>query len=99
MEEELERFKIGEVGVDSGQLIVMDPCYLQGWNHGDFTDDATNDYANACKVTLKKPNHAGMTFGDLAAVFSSGYGDGTYEVIGYKNSDGRIVKVEILMGE
>jgi len=35
----------------------------------------------------------------LGIEFQSGYGDGLYSVYGYKNSDGRIIKVEIIMGE
>lgn len=30
--------KIGNVGVDSGQLMVCDPCYLDGWIKGDYKD-------------------------------------------------------------
>ena len=29
---------IGHVGVDSGQLLVTDPCYLNGWKNADYQD-------------------------------------------------------------
>ena len=38
MKNEVEWVKIGEVGVDSGQLIVCDPCYLKGWQDGEYHD-------------------------------------------------------------
>lgn len=28
-----ERIRLGEVGIDSGQLLVIDPCYLHDWDH------------------------------------------------------------------
>lgn len=35
----MKRIKIGEVGVDSGQLIVCDPCYIDSeWAKVDFQD-------------------------------------------------------------
>ncbi|NQY68309.1 MAG: hypothetical protein HRT72_11400 [Flavobacteriales bacterium] len=35
----------------------------------------------------------------LGIEFQSGYGDGLYSVFGIENLDGRIIKVEIIMGE
>lgn len=33
--------KIGEVGVDSGQLLVCDPCYIDSeWKNEDFVDNS-----------------------------------------------------------
>lgn len=32
----LKKVLIGEIGVDSGQLMVVDPCYLSRWKDNDF---------------------------------------------------------------
>jgi hypothetical protein len=31
-----ERILLGQVSVDSGQLILVDSCYLQDWKDGKF---------------------------------------------------------------
>lgn len=93
---------IGYVGVDSGQLIVVDPCYLGEWTDGDyFPDDPTpqNDYDKACKITDKDRGH-GMMFNESAAVFRTGWGDGSYPVYAWRDTNsGRIVRVEIHFDE
>lgn len=90
---------IGEAGVDSGQLMVVDPCYAI-----DTVDRAA--YDRMCKQTLR-PEKAGKTTltgiqGD-AIVFSSGFGDGCYPVVAKYEDCGawgtRITEVRILMGE
>lgn len=152
------RIKIGEIGVDSGQLMIVDPCYLEQWPKRkphtkrmfkrSYRDQVTNtlwtegehfhrfdqhvpvfaepgalstpndliasgrwveelqeerlrakgrfDYEGACETTLQ--DHCGVLGDGLAAVFSSGYGDGVYPVFAITNEEGRIVKVEIDMG-
>lgn len=97
--------RIGKVGVDSGQLMVCDPCYIGSeWKKTEYgeTDDTSEfSYAGICAGTLKqgftqsnfKMGHAGA-----GVAFSSGYGDGCYPVYARCNSDGRIVEVKIKMG-
>lgn len=158
---------LGEVGVDSGQLLVTDPCYLASeWQpkdddvpsvpipvfeevatrrrfacelHGPLPDgtvgflhfeqpipacdnltpntlissgrwmklpsappSGTFSYRGCCEATcgdrssgqLKyRKGHAGA-----GVVFSSGYGDGVYAVLGRRNKEGRITEVRIQMG-
>ena len=89
---------IGYCGVDSGQLLIIDPCYLDKWTDGDFAGSdkvVNNSYAKACNITLSKEK-AGETE-EGGVVFASGYGDGTYPVIATYNEDNRIIKVEIKM--
>lgn len=89
---------IGYCGVDSGQLLVIDPCYLSKWKDGDFAGSdkvANNSYAKACNITLTKQGGGEVEEGGV--VFASGYGDGNYPVIATYNSDGRIIKIEIKM--
>jgi len=94
-----ERVKIGIVGVDSGQLMIMDPCYAIG----DSGFGTQEDYKKACEVShpvggqLKyKMGHDG-----LGVVFSSGFGDGTYDVYATIKDCGtwgkRVTKVEVIL--
>jgi len=157
-------FRIGSVGVDSGQLMVCDPGYIDGdwkkdtqpqghpalmltakgtkkfptlaskrWKFpfpwGTYADKAPalgmsmNDakakglveeipnpvidnelsYRGICSVTGDDKGHGAIRFAlgheGLAVAFRSGWGDGCYEVLGRKNSDGRIVEVRIKMGD
>lgn len=155
---------LGKAGVDSGQLMVCDPCYIKSeWipdqepaGHPVFvlTDKGKKKFAgprlngwmwqyNGYGTTYASPQDAlgGLSIneardlglvkdlpverkdefsyrgccdatvegggGDLrfkrghkgaAVAFSSGYGDGVYEVWGRTNSEGRIVEVRVLMG-
>jgi hypothetical protein len=102
MSRKLRKELIGHVGVDSGQLMIVDPCYVDShWVKEEFAGDHgsnTFSYNGACQTTVNRQ------FGELvigmtsAVVFSSGYGDGVYPVYGYFNEDNRIVKVTIIMG-
>lgn len=90
---------VGHVGVDSGQILVGDPCYLDDW------DPNTNDtfetegkegqysYHGACATTLNK--NYGALGTHAAIVMSSGYGDGLYPVYVRTNEDGRVVMAVI----
>lgn len=99
--------RIGNVWVDSGQMMLGDPCYLEGWQGHDFADDRPGEYsyAGACTATLSDDSagiigtdHRGTREG-MAAVFATGYGDGSYPVDVTYNSDGRVVAVTILFDE
>ena len=79
--------KLGVAGVDSGQLMVCDPCYLGDWVDNESNDkvaDGDFSYAGACKKTIEaeggqlnfKMGHAGA-----GVVFTSGFGDGLYDVV------------------
>ena len=99
------RYKVGEVGVDAGMVMVGDPCYLDKFTDHDFDDAKVEaqktkgkyeySYSGACAATLSE-NHAGqLGRGDAVAV-SSGYGDGVYPVYATYNHEGRIVKLEVI---
>ncbi len=90
---------IGEAGVDSGQLMVVDPCYTIG-----KVDDAA--YDRMCTETLKPEAAGKVTLSGIrgdAIVFSSGFGDGCYPVVAKYEDCGdwgtRITEVRILMGD
>jgi hypothetical protein len=94
---------IGFVGVDSGSLIIGDPCYLdhqEDWNPKLYDKwicgALCNSETEAVQINAVCP--------DQAVAFSSGMGDGLYPVqalytnIGtVKNPDIRIKEVRILL--
>jgi len=87
--------KVGEIGVDSGQVVVMDPCYIDG----EFED--TNDlYKRMCNASGEdyqlnyRRGHPG-----LAVCVPSGYGDGVYPVYAEIGDSGRVMKLVIDFSE
>ena len=100
---ELERKKIGEVGVDSGSLVITDSCYIDAYwekpagENGDYP----YSYEGVFDATCNK-NGGGNLGNTLGVAFRSGYGDGVYNVYATYNDDdvfgSRIVKIEIEMG-
>jgi hypothetical protein len=61
---------MGHASVDSGTLAVIDPCYVIGKGEEIYGwDNWDNLFEPYCN--------------DLGVRFSSGYGDGTYQVWGY----------------
>lgn len=91
---------IGHVGVDSGQVMIGDPCYLSDWEANDFTgkvDPADNgefSYAGACNASLSEAS-AGVLGNGLAIAASTAYGDGQYPVYAEVDGSGRIMALRI----
>ena len=89
---------LGFVGVDSGQLMVCDPCYLKYFkDDGCDVGPAENEfsYAATCEVTTSKEQGGRV---GLGVAFSSGFGDAQYPVWAvYDEIDGSevIVGIEI----
>lgn len=86
------RFQIGSCGVDSGQIMIVDPCYVID---GRFSEQ---QYDECCAVTCGEES-AGQIMNAMAVVSSTGIGDGYYPV--YATVDNipgwgeRITKLEI----
>jgi len=90
----------GSFAVDSGQAMVGDPCYLDGWEPWAAGTPFDHDkhvgeysYLGASGRTLK--DNFGQLGSASAVVFSTGYGDGLYPVYVQLNEDGRVAKVVI----
>ncbi len=83
--------KVGEVPVDSGQMMLCDPCYLKDWVHEESWDGENEEFKNkfsyngASQKTLSE--NVGV-IGKLAAVSSTGWGDGSYPVYVVEMSGG-----------
>jgi hypothetical protein len=87
---------IGTVGVDSGTLIIGDPCYLDGEKLFDKVICPAFSKMNsglALQIDKKCPNQA--------VAFESGFGDGLYSVEAlvkeFRNSGERIKEVRIVL--
>lgn len=66
--------KVAEVGVDSGGLVLIDPCYLR--NEEDMSKWYDREYCTEeAMKKLVKPIQDG-----LGVTMHSGYGDGCYNV-------------------
>ncbi len=71
--------QVGEVSVDSGTLLVIDPAYLDSWGTGEHPDLSMDGYRAAWHEGRNQLNFAN---GNTAAVFIKGFGgDGTYPVM------------------
>lgn len=67
--------KIGMIGVDSGTIIISDPCYLigEGWTDEDYDKEVCSDWDRGKQIK--------NDIGAYKAVLSStGFGDGVYPV-------------------
>lgn len=90
---------LGHIGVDSGQVMVGDPCYLERYKanefsaeQGDNTVTGEYSYDGVCRTTCYTDLQGGAVGGHDAVACSSGYGDGCYPVYAeYK--DGHITRL------
>jgi len=83
---------VGHVGVDSGQIMIVDPCYVLDDDFEPGGKATGGKYDAVCRMTLGKKG-----YGEVADGFATGtlYGDGTYPIIAELNSAGRIVRLTI----
>jgi len=106
----IEVVYIGGVAVDSGQLMVTDPCYVDSdWRHEPYSivgeversDDTLFDYSydGVCRATDGGHGELAFELGHAGAgvAFSTAWGDGIYPVFAEKH-DGRIVRVYVNVG-
>lgn len=91
--------EIGVVGVDSGHLVICDPCYIES-GEVSYKDVMHDDVLEKGYSQLDyKMGHAGA-----GVVFTSGWGDGLYTVyakikdFGKKGLGGkRITEIKIVL--
>jgi hypothetical protein len=96
----------GEIGIDSGQAMVGDPCYLDEWdtNKNDKWPDDLSKKVGEYSYHGASATTAGRGYGELghahSVVFSTGNGDGVYPVYVYVNNDKQVSAVIIdFLGE
>lgn len=79
---------IGRIGVDSGQMMLVDPCYLKDFVITESLDLTNNgakyagqfSYGGACSATLSDKQSGILGDFGTAAVCATGFGDGSYNV-------------------
>ena len=89
---------LGYVCVDSGQVIIIDPCYLHEWKDGE-SDDKKSHYVKCCDITLSKKRGGEVLVSGVAGngvVSGTYYGDGVYPVYAKRDKGGRIESLEIV---
>jgi hypothetical protein len=92
--------KIGSCPVDSGQIMLVDPCYLDDFNSDDYDFQQYNlkesgapfSYSGVCNVTLQSAAQGGQVGSAVAT--TTGWGDGRYPVFA-TIEDGRVTQVTI----
>ena len=88
-------YKLGSVAVDSGLLLVIDPCYIfnkKEWDKicAEGLKDGGDIGNEILKMLMNRVKQKEMENGELALVFRTEYGDGLYKV----ERDGEGIKIE-----
>lgn len=94
---------IGQVGVDSGQLMICDPCYIDSqWIPEEESSDdkrAKNEfsYNGCCETNGNNENQLNYKMGHVGAgiTFSNFGGDGMYNVYAVMDNNRNIKRVVI----
>jgi len=92
---------VGHCGVDSGQIILTDPCYITKdfSDCGDFSAELPEPYPynyNGASSATCSADHVGQLGHSMGVCVSSGYGDGIYPVYVTYNEDGRVATATIV---
>lgn len=103
--------EIGTVGVDSGQILITDPCYIDSeWQHPTKKDKDNSDFKNkknkgkysyqgCCNATLSKEMSGQLNYelghAGAGVAVTSGCGDGNYPVFATYNKKGKISRIII----
>lgn len=90
----MKTVKVGSIGVDSGQVMIVDPCYVLKDDFAYGGSPTGGMYDETCRLTVGQPTHHGATtFGGFAT--STYHGDGQYPIYADVDSDGRILRMTI----
>ena len=86
---------IGQVGVDSGSILISDPSYINDAFsiEGDDIYDIYPDKDRHRQISTRASKNT--TRIPIAMTLQTGWGDGVYPVTAHYDRDGRIAKVEI----
>jgi hypothetical protein len=104
-EQIVRRSQIGEVGVDTGQVIICDPANIDSWVDHEYSDGPGRthefSYDGACRESGSRPDRGGwLKIGSTyCTVAESGYGDGVYPVYADYNRGGHIVRLVIYFSD
>lgn len=98
---------IAHIGVDSGQIMIADPCYIKDGFDNEFDPETKGqdkqphyemNYDGCCNATLSE-NGYGQLGNDftshLGLACRTAYGDGVYPIYAEYNGDGTIKTLTI----
>ena len=89
---------LGSFSVDSGQIFIGDPCYLDKFESNEYSENPKHkkkfSYAGACQASLSK-KRSGTLGNGLGVALGTLWGDGYYDVLGIPNEDGEVEAVVI----
>lgn len=91
--------KVGTICVDSGQVMLIDPCYIKEGFDNSPSDKPGLNYAGACKTTLTKEGFGEFGGDSMAFATRTAYGDGVYPVYIKRDEDGTILEMKIKFHE
>jgi len=91
--------QVGEVSVDSGQILICDPCYLR--DHGLSEELCDEIYQatigkNLCGPAVNTQMRNTDKQFPLGFATRTGYGDGGYKVFVKHNGEGRVAEIKIV---
>lgn len=82
--------EIGQVSVDSGTVMLVDPCYVAGKSHAEIVRDFEAMKQSICNSPDPHSHYPiARQLGRLAVIASTGWGDGGYPVYA-QIKDGRV---------
>ena len=98
--------QIGQIAVDSGQIMIIDPCYIEDSFEtqfdGKYEDQQKISYAmnydGCCQATLNEKGFGSLGnkyVNQLAIACRTTYGDGVYPVYAQFNDDGQVTSLTI----
>lgn len=96
---------IGHCAVDSGTIIIADPCYIvpekedvhPEWaeSHKGYSEIFNEMHKNDPKCQIQHANLVVCDIAGTAVISHTGYGDGTYPVYADLNKEGRVKSLTI----
>ena len=90
--QKLTKRLIGHISVDSGSIMIVDPCYLDEWQPGTHYEAAGN-------VINKSPHRGGRILvsgvGGFGIVSQTYDGDGMFPVYGHYDKDKLPIRITI----
>jgi hypothetical protein len=88
--------QVGNVFVDSGQIMIGDPCYINKDWSDEFATDKPGEfsYAGACTATLSEQGY-GVLGGGTGFACSTRWGDGNYPVFAEFDHTGRVISLTV----